>query len=60
VNQQEIASASADHTIKIWNTQTGQVAQTLTDHSDQVLSVTSLVDQAIASSGSDKTIKIWR
>ncbi|QLE57672.1 caspase family protein [Nostoc sp. TCL26-01] len=56
-----LATASADKTIKIWNSQTQQLMQTLTGHQDRVTSISFSPDNQIIASGSvDKTIKIWR
>ncbi|CAP61094.1 uncharacterized protein PODANS_3_640, partial [Podospora anserina S mat+] len=55
-----IASGSDDHTIKIWNLETGSCQQTLEGHSDSVRSVVFSPDSKwIASGSGDRTIKIW-
>lgn len=53
-----LISGSADHTIKIWNPETGKVVQTLVGHTDAVRSLTSNGKTLISGSG-DRTIKIW-
>ncbi|MBE9179994.1 serine/threonine protein kinase [Oculatella sp. LEGE 06141] len=67
LSPQAIASASFDHTIKLWDTQadrspgkTPRSIQTIPAHSSQVLSVSSLADNTLVSSSSDTTIRIWR
>jgi WD40 repeat protein len=54
-----LASTSTDHTIKLWNTNTGQFIRTLTGHSDSVYSIVELLDSTLASGSGDKLIKIW-
>ncbi|RYP43265.1 hypothetical protein DL768_010007 [Monosporascus sp. mg162] len=47
-------------TVKIWDTATGYLQQTLEGHSDSVLSVAFSHDSKLLASGSyDKTVKIW-
>ncbi|MEG4114201.1 MULTISPECIES: WD40 domain-containing protein [unclassified Microcoleus] len=58
-NNQIIASASKDKTIKLWSTD-GQLLRTLTGHTDEVDSVALSPDsQIIASASKDQTIKLW-
>ncbi|KAK3333464.1 hypothetical protein B0T19DRAFT_354755 [Cercophora scortea] len=55
-----VASASADKTVKIWDTATGTCTQTLEGHSDWVSSVAFSPDSTlVASASADKTVKIW-
>ncbi|MEH2240517.1 WD40 repeat domain-containing protein, partial [Nostoc sp.] len=57
---QQLASASVDKTIKIWDVSSGQLLKTLTGHSSEVYSVAySPNGQQLASASVDKTIKIW-
>jgi WD40 repeat protein len=58
-NNQIIASASKDKTIKLWSTD-GKLLRTLTGHTDEVDSVAFSPDSQIIASGSkDQTIKLW-
>lgn len=53
-------SCSADRTIKIWNTNRGQLKSTLTGHTDSVLTLAiSSSDRFLISGSTDKTIRIW-
>jgi WD40 repeat protein len=55
-----LASGSYDDTIKIWNTDTYNLARTLTGHNNSVVSVSFNPDGNYLASGSyDGTIKIW-
>ncbi|KAF7506453.1 hypothetical protein GJ744_011703 [Endocarpon pusillum] len=56
----QLASASEDKTIKIWDMRSGTCLQTLKGHSYSVNSVAFSHDSAqLASASEDKTIKIW-
>ncbi|MEG4148854.1 WD40 domain-containing protein [Microcoleus sp. Pol12B5] len=58
-NNQIIASASKDKTVKLWSTE-GKLLRTLTGHTDEVNSVAFSPDsQTIASASKDQTIKLW-
>ena len=57
---QTLVSASADKTIKLWNTATGQEIRTLKGHSSFVnYLVISPDGQTLVSASADKTIKLW-
>jgi tetratricopeptide (TPR) repeat protein len=56
----QLASGSADKTIKIWDVTTGKVLNTLKGHESRVISVGFSPDgKKLASGSGDKTIKIW-
>ncbi|MBD1828601.1 AAA-like domain-containing protein [Microcoleus vaginatus GB1-A2] len=58
-NNQIIASASKDKTVKLWSTD-GKLLRTLTGHTDEVDSIAFSPDsQTIASASKDQTIKLW-
>jgi WD40 repeat protein len=53
-------SASADHTLKVWDVESGRELRTLAGHTDQVRGVALTVDGRLAvSASSDKTLKVW-
>ena len=55
-----LASASEDHTVKIWDASSGECLQTLEGHSYWARSVTFSHDSArLASASEDRTVKIW-
>ncbi|KAJ5796218.1 uncharacterized protein N7518_004758 [Penicillium psychrosexuale] len=59
-NNQLLASGSNDTTVRLWNTGTGELRQTLKGHSDFVRSVAFSPDgQLLASSSDDKTVRLW-
>ncbi len=55
----DLASSSADATIKIWNPNNGTLKRTLNGHNSSVWSLTVLQNGDLASGSSDYTIKIW-
>ncbi|MDX2099716.1 MAG: serine/threonine-protein kinase [Leptolyngbyaceae cyanobacterium bins.59] len=57
---QFLVSASADKTLKVWNSETGALLRTLPGHTSFVNVLTISPDgQTIISGGADKTIRIW-
>ncbi|MBD2568499.1 eIF2A-related protein [Anabaena lutea] len=56
-----LVTASADKTIKIWNSQNYQLLKTITGHQNRVTNISISPDnQMLASGSADKTIKLWR
>lgn len=56
----QLASASADHTVKVWDAATGQVLLTLKGHTAPVTSVAfSRGGKRLASASDDHTVKVW-
>ncbi|MFE3451879.1 WD40 repeat domain-containing protein [Nonomuraea sp. NPDC059194] len=57
---QTLASASADHTIRLWEAETGRLREILTGHTDDVQSVAfSPGSLSLASASYDKTVRLW-
>jgi WD40 repeat protein/serine/threonine protein kinase len=55
-----LATAGGDHTIVLWDAETGQQRSVLKGHSDAVLSVAFRKDgKQLASGSEDRTIRIW-
>ena len=59
INENTIASASWDETIKIWDIITGNCLKTLVGHSGIVSFLVKVNGNKIASASGDKTMKIW-
>ncbi len=62
-NGQYIASGSADTTVQVWNTSTGDTLSTYRGHAGLLNTVYSVAwsphGQWIASAGADKTVQVW-
>ena len=54
-----LVSGSDDNTIKIWDTTTAELIQTLTGHANYVKSLTVLQNGNLVYGSFDSTIKIW-
>src|SRR5262252_2296202 len=55
-----LATGSFDHTVRLWDSNTGQELLTLKGHGDQVHSVAFSPDGKWLASGSlDHTVKVW-
>ena len=55
----QLASGSADNSIKIWDVLTGECQATLSGHSAAVRCLQILPDGRLASGSFDKTIRVW-
>jgi WD40 repeat protein len=57
---ERMATASFDHTIKVWDVDAGRVVRTFTGHQDKVLALAYSADgQHLASAGLDGTVRLW-
>jgi WD40 repeat protein len=54
-----LASASRDRTIKLWDTKSGFSLKTLRGHANPVLALSALNDVRLASAGEEGIIKLW-
>ncbi|NEQ24136.1 MAG: hypothetical protein F6K28_34440, partial [Microcoleus sp. SIO2G3] len=56
-----VVSSSLDKTIRLWDVESGECLQVLTDHQTEVWSVAFSADsEVLASGGSDGAIKLWQ
>jgi WD40 repeat protein len=55
----DLASASEDETIKIWNPIDGTLKRTLIGHTSWIHSLAVVYDSLLASVSADKTVRIW-
>lgn len=55
----ELASGSWDHTIRIWTVNTGKTRLVLNGHTDAVSALVSLSETELASGSWDETIRVW-
>src|SRR5262245_13580552 len=59
-NGKQLASASEDRTVKMWNAGSGAALQTLEGHSDSVRVVAFAPDgKQLASASKHKTVRLW-
>ncbi|MEO0395662.1 MAG: hypothetical protein AAF243_06700, partial [Cyanobacteria bacterium P01_A01_bin.137] len=59
-NQRTVVSASGDSSLKVWDTKTGELVETFSDHGNSVTAVAIHPNgRFMASASSDKTIKLW-
>ena len=59
-NGKQVASGSADKSVKLWNIEKGTCESTMTRHSGSVSSVVFSADgQWVVSGSMDKTIRLW-
>ncbi len=59
LNDGQLASASHDKTVKVWNLSTGVESATLGGHKDGVLSIVQFSNGQIAAATSDYSLTVW-
>ncbi len=55
-----LATASWDHSIRVWEVATGKLLKTLRGHQDRVYAVVFLDGERLVSSGWDRSVLLWR
>ena len=56
-----IASADSDHTVSLWDAETGKELHRLAGHTDAVYGVAFSADgRFLVSGGKDKSVRVWR
>lgn len=59
-NEHVISVAMSDHTIQLWNTQTGEIVFKMEGHTDEIVGVSFSSDGSmVASTSVDGTLRIW-
>ena len=60
LERRQLATGSADRTVRLWDVETGACVKTLEGHGDGVLSVCfSPKGRMVASGSSDRTVRLW-
>lgn len=55
-----IISGSTDYTVRLWNSETGEILKVMSGHSDEVLCILAFRSSPLIASGAgDKNIKVW-
>lgn len=58
-NSALVVSASADHTLKLWNLDSGRETRVLSGHEDEVTAVAVTGDGRVLSGSKDRTLRLW-
>ena len=56
---EQLASGSADYSVKIWDVATGAEVRTLEGHEDMVWALAALPNGQLASGSADYSIHVW-
>ena len=60
LERRQLATGSADRTVRLWNVEMGACVKTLEGHGMTVFSVCSSPDgRMVASGGIDRTVRLW-
>ncbi len=59
LDEKRVVSASRDHTLRVWDLDSGETIRTLEGHTSGVQAVAVLDDQRVVSASSDQTLRVW-
>ncbi len=56
---ERVVSASQDHTLRVWDLDSGEIIRTLNGHTDRGSAVAVLDEKRVVSASDDQTLRLW-